>query len=459
MSNDAAAQAVRNLPQAGALLTDLYELTMLQAYHASGMNDTAVFELFVRELPPTRNFLLVGGLAQAVEFLTQLRFTDAEIAWLESTGRFGKPFLESLAGLRFTGDLDAVPEGSICFAGEPILRLTAPLREAQLVESRLMNLLHFQTVVASKAARCVLAARGKPLIDFGLRRSHGAEAALLSARASYIAGFAGTATTLAGALFGIPTFGTMAHSFIQAHDDEAQAFAHFARSYTGNAALLLDTYDTEAAAHKVVELARRLRSESIAIASVRLDSGDLAAHARNVRRILDAGGLQQTTIFASGNLDEHRLAALAAENAPIDAFGVGTRMNVSADAPFLDCAYKLTEYAGRGRRKRSEGKATWPGRRQVFRRYDAERRMQDDIVTLEGDAQAGTPLLLPVLRGGRVEAPLPSLAETRDHARAQLETLPPALRELHEAPAYPVTISSALREYAEQVDRHSATVQ
>jgi len=453
MKHGFALPVLRSLPQPGALLTDLYELTMLQAYQAGGMNEMTVFEFFVRELPATRNFLLVAGLAQVVEFLTRLRFTVREVAWLESTGRFGKSFLESLADLRFTGDLDALPEGSICFAGEPILRITAPLREAQLVESRLMNLLHFQTVVASKAARCVLAARGKRLIDFGLRRSHGAEAALLSARAAYVAGFAGTATTLAGALFGIPTFGTMAHSFIQAHDDEVEAFAHFARSQPGNAAMLLDTYDTEAAAHKVVELARQLRSESIGIASVRLDSGDLAAHARNVRRILDAGGLQETTILASGNLDEYRLAALVADNAPIDAFGVGTRMNVSADAPFLDCAYKLTEYARRGRRKRSEGKATWPGRRQVFRRYDAEGRLLSDVVTLEGDVQAGAPLLAPVLRGGRVQARLPSLAESRDYARAQLETLPPALRELHEAPGFPVTIAPALREYAEQVDR------
>jgi nicotinate phosphoribosyltransferase len=437
-----------------ALLTDYYELAMLQAYHRNGMNEIAVFELFVRELPRERNFLVAAGLAQAVEFLAGLQFTPADLAWLESTGRFTPPFLQSLAQLRFTGDVDALPEGTVCFGYQPIARVTAPLREAQLVESRLMNLLHFQTVVASKAARCTLAARGKPLIDFGLRRSHGGEAGLLSARASYLAGFAGTATTLAGALFDIPTFGTMAHSFIQAHDDEVQAFSEFARSQPRNAALLIDTYDTEAAAHKVVALAPKLRAESIPITAVRLDSGDLAAHARNVRRILDAAGERDITIFASGNLDEHRIDALLAGGAPIDAFGVGTRMNVAADAPYLDCAYKLVEYAGRGRRKRSEGKATWPGRKQVFRRFDGDGRVDGDTVTLATENEPGTPLVVPVLRGGRPVAALPSLDAIRAYARRQLEALPARLRSLQPAaPPYPVTLAPALHALAAEVDR------
>jgi nicotinate phosphoribosyltransferase len=442
-------------PAASALLTDLYEIAMLQAYGSSRMNETAVFEFFARELPPTRNFLVAAGLAQAVEYLTQLRFAAAELAWLESTGRFGPAFLQSLADLRFTGDLDALPEGTVCFGNEPILRVTAPLCEAQLVESRLMNLLHFQTVVASKAARCVLAARGKPLIDFGLRRSHGAEAGLLSARASYLAGFSGTATALAGAMFGIPTFGTMAHSFIQAHDDEAQAFAHFAQSQPHHAALLIDTYDTEVAAHKVVQLAHELRAESIRISAVRLDSGDLAAHARSVRRILDSGGQGDITIFASGNLDEYRVATLLASGAPIDAFGIGTRMNVAADAPFLDCAYKLVEYGGRGRRKRSEGKATWPGRKQVFRRFDAEGQIEGDTVTLEGEREPGTALLTPVLRAGRSVAPQPSLDAIRALAHSQLEALPAPLKCLEPAAPYPVTIAPALHALAQEVDRRS----
>jgi nicotinate phosphoribosyltransferase len=444
------------LPAPGALLTDLYELTMLQAYHAHGMNERAVFDFYVRTLPAQRNFLLAVGLAQVIEYLTTLRFAAEELAWLQATGRFRVDFVQSLADLRFTGDVEALPEGTACFANEPLIRITAPLREAQLVESRVMNLLHYQTVVASKAARCVLAASGKALIDFGLRRAHGAEAGLLSARASYIAGFAGTATTLAAAAYDIPMFGTMAHSYIQAHDDEAQAFLQFARAQPSNAALLIDTYDTEAAAHKVVELARTLERESIRLAAVRIDSGDLAEHARRVRQILDAGGQSHVTIFASGNLDEHRIAQLLASGAPIDAFGVGTRMNVAADAPYLDCAYKLTEYAGRGRRKRSEGKATWPGRKQVWRRFDAAGRMAGDVISIEGDAQSGTALLQPVLRAGAPVAPLPSLSEIRAHARAQLAALPEALRGLLPVAPYPVTIAPALEALARRVDEGSS---
>jgi len=242
-------------PDDSPLLTDLYELTMLQAYRAGGMNDVAVFEMFVRALPPGRNFLLAAGLQQVVEYLLALRFADDDLAWLASTGRFDRAFLDSLRDFRFTGDLDAMPEGTAVFADEPLLRVTAPLREAQFIESRVLNLVHLQTLVASKAARCVLAAAGRPLIDFGLRRAHGAEAGLMSARASYLAGFAGTATVEAARRFGVPVFGTMAHSFVQAHDDEAAAFAGFARAQPDNATLLIDTYDTAGGARKAVALA------------------------------------------------------------------------------------------------------------------------------------------------------------------------------------------------------------
>jgi nicotinate phosphoribosyltransferase len=432
----------------GPLLTDLYELTMLQAYRACGMNDTASFELFVRALPPERNFLLAAGLEQVVDYLLALRFADDELAWLASTGRFDPAFLDSLRDFRFTGDLDAVPEGTAAFADEPLLRITAPMREAQFIESRVLNLVHLQTLVASKAARCVLAANGRPLVDFGLRRAHGAEAGLLSARASYLAGFAGTATVEAARRFGVPVFGTMAHSFVQAHDDEVAAFADFARSQPGNTTLLIDTYDTARGAQRAVALS----ASGIAVQGVRIDSGDLATHAREVRRILDDGGLAGARIFASGNLDEHRLQALVAAGAPIDAYGVGTRMNVSADAPFLDCAYKLVEYAGVPRRKRSEGKATWPGRKQVHRRFDPSGTMVGDLLTLEGDAAGGTALLEPVLRGGRRVAPAPSLDSLRERARQQIDALPAALRALSPAPAYPVTVAPALRQLAEAVD-------
>jgi nicotinate phosphoribosyltransferase len=283
-----------------ALLTDLYQLTMLRAYFAHGMRETAVFELFVRKLPANRNFLMAAGLEQALAFLEQLRFSEEELEWVEKSGRFPRGFAADLASLRFTGEVHAVPEGTIFLPNEPILRVTAPMPEAQLVESRLMNLVHFETLIASKAARGVLAAPGKLLVDFGLRRAHGAEAGLLGARASYIAGYAGTATVSAAQRMGIPVFGTMAHSFVQAHDDESAAFQHFAEAYPRGTVLLLDTYDTEIAAHKAVALASRFkeRGNGIHIGGVRLDSGDLAALARNVRRILDEGGLGQATIAA-----------------------------------------------------------------------------------------------------------------------------------------------------------------
>ncbi len=433
------------------LLTDLYELTMLQAYRASGMNETAVFEMFVRALPSARNFLLVAGLEQVVDYLLGLRFADDELDWLASTGRFDAGFVESLRDFRFTGNLDAMAEGTVAFADEPLLRVSAPLREAQFIESRVLNLVHLQTLVASKAARCVLAAEGRPLIDFGLRRAHGAEAGLLSARASYLAGFAGTATVEAARRFGVPVFGTMAHSFVQAHDDESAAFADFARAQPRNATLLIDTYDTARAAHKVVALARR----GLPVQGVRIDSGDLGAHAREVRQILDDGGLHQARIFASGNLDEHRVRALVAGGAPIDAFGVGTRMNVSADAPFLDCAYKMAEYEGKPRRKRSEGKANWPGRKQVFRRLDDAGRFAGDLLTLEDDDAPGMPLLESVLRAGaRVGGP-PPLAALRARAQAQMAALPEALRSLSPAAAYPVAVSPSLRALADEVDAQS----
>jgi nicotinate phosphoribosyltransferase len=426
------------------LLTDLYQLTMLQGYFDQQMEETAVFEFFVRKLPRHRNFLVAAGLEQALHYLEHLHFTADELAWLSSSGRFTREFIDSLGKLRFTGDVHAMPEGTIFFPEEPILRVTAPLPQAQLVESRLINLLQFQTLVASKAARAVLAAPDKLLVDFGMRRAHGAEAGLFAARASYIAGFAGTATVLAGKLFDIPTYGTMAHSFVQAHDDESAAFLHFARSNPDNVVLLIDTYDTERAAQKVAALAPTLRAEGITIRGVRLDSGDLAEHARRVRSILDRAGLAEVTIFASGNLDEHALAEMSANGAPIDGYGVGTRLDVSADAPYLDCAYKLQEYAGRARRKRSEAKATWPGRKQVFRQGDG-RRYLADIVALETDRHDGEPLLVPVMRGGRRLAPSPPLSEPRRRVAESLKKIPETLRSLETAAPYPVTIAPSIK--------------
>jgi nicotinate phosphoribosyltransferase len=432
----------------GALLTDLYQLTMLQAYYDRGMGEPAVFELFVRRLPVSRNFLLAAGLEQALDYLAALRFTERDVEALRRMGLFGDGFLEWLARLRFTGDVDAMPEGTVFFADEPVLRVTAPIAEAQLVESRLVNIVHLQTLIASKAARCVLAAPGKTLVDFGMRRAHGADAALHAARASYLAGFTGTSTVSAHPAFGIPIFGTMAHSFVEAHDSEIEAFAHFADSHRGPITLLIDTYDTVRGAERVVALAKRLGDRKIA--AVRLDSGDFDALAREVRRRFDAAGLREIQIFASGGLDEHRVRELVAAEAPIDGFGIGTALDVSEDCPALDCVYKLQAYAGRPRRKRSSGKATWPGTKQVFRRTDGA-RFECDALAVEGDAQPGEPLLAPVMRGGaRIAAP--TLAQSRAHAAAQLERLPEALRALDRGAAYPVDVADTLRELAARVD-------
>ncbi|NJM13618.1 MAG: nicotinate phosphoribosyltransferase [Synechococcaceae cyanobacterium SM1_2_3] len=442
-----------NLLINSALLTDLYQLTMLQTYHAERMGETAVFELFTRSLPSERNFLIAAGLEQALDYLEKLHFTAEELDWLADCGRFGPDFIAALASFRFTGTVHALPEGSVFFANEPVLRITAPLSQAQLVESRLINLIHFQTVIASKAARCVLAAPDKLLVDFGMRRAHGAEAALLAARAAYLTGFSGTATVLAGMKFGIPLFGTMAHSLIQAYAHEEDAFESFAIAQPGNVVLLIDTYDTEAAAHKLVKLAPRLRQYGIAIKGVRIDSGDLAAHAHAVRRILDAGGLTDVTLFGSSDLDEHRLRELLAADAPFDGFGVGTRLDASTDAPTLDLVYKLQEYAGQPKRKRSEGKATWPGRKQIYRQTDADGLMTGDCVGLEDQPHPGQPLLIKAMEHGRrLQAP-ESLAVIRQRTQTQLAALPPALRVNQPAPPYAVDIAPELRELAARLDQ------
>jgi nicotinate phosphoribosyltransferase len=429
-------------PLSSPLLTDLYELTMLQAYYESGMTETAVFELFVRKLPPQRDFLVAAGLEQALDFVEGLRFGEEELDWISRCGQFKPAFADRLAKLRFTGDIHALPEGTVFFPNEPLLRVTAPLPQAQLLETRILNLVHFETIIASKAARCRLAARGKGLIDFGLRRAHGAEAGLLAARASYLAGFDGTSTALAAPRFGIPVFGTMAHSFVQAHDTEAEAFAHFAAAFPDKAVLLIDTYDTAAGARTAVGAARNLKG-------VRLDSGDLDALSREVRSILDQAGEKKAIIFASGNLDEERVARLVAGGAPIDSFGVGTSMTTSADHPYLDAVYKLQEYAGRPRRKRSTGKATWPGRKQVYRRYAADGSFSSDVVSLHDDACPGEALLAPVMRRGR-RLPQPGLKEARAHCLAQLARLPKAY-------PYPVEVSPTLRALAAEVDRSLLT--
>jgi nicotinate phosphoribosyltransferase len=445
--------------RSSALLTDLYQINMMQAYLDRGATDTAVFELFARNLPPRRGFLVAAGLEQALQFLETLQFSPTEIEWLKSTGRFRPNLIDYLSSFRFTGDVHAMPEGTVFFANEPILRVTAPLPLAQFVESRLINIVHYQTLIAAKAARMMLAAPNKVLVDFGFRRAHGAEAGLMAARASYLTGFAGTATVLAGQEFGIPIYGTMAHSFIESFDDESAAFAAFAQSRPDNLVFLIDTYDVEAAARKVVALAPKLQQAGITIRGVRLDSGDLIVLSRSVRAILDAGGLQAVTIFASGGLDEDDLARFAKENAPIDGLGIGTAMTTSTDVPALDVVYKLQEYAGVPRRKRSANKATWPGRKQVWRRYGADGRMVADFLTLEAPSREsareehGEPLVRLVMQNGKRVALAPSLDDIRRHSKRELERLPQPLRRLDPTAAYSVEVADALRDLADEVDR------
>jgi nicotinate phosphoribosyltransferase len=435
------------------LIIDLYQLNMIEAYLAHGETKPAIFEFFVRRLPDRRGFLIAAGLEQALDYLESLHFSAEDVAWLASTGRFSTRLLDYLERFGFTGEVHAMPEGTVFFADEPILRVTAPLPEAQLVETRLINLLHFQSLIASKAARIVLAAPGKLLVDFGLRRAHGAEAGVLAARASFIAGFAGTATVEAEKLFGIPAFGTMAHSFVEAHDDEATAFERFAHARPENLTLLLDTYDSEAAARTVVALAPRLRAAGIRIRAVRLDSGNLTTLSKSVRRVLDEGGLSDVTIFASGGLDEDAILSEIAAGAPIDGFGVGTSLTTSSDVPALDCAYKLQEYAGVPRRKQSPGKATWPGRKQVWRQYGADGRMTGDVLSIEGDEQPGTRLVERVMAGGKRLAPKPTLAEIRARAASELKNLPEPLRQLQPDVPYPVRVAESLKRLAAETDR------
>ena len=440
-------------PTTSPLATDLYELNMIQAYLDRGEAKTAVFEFFVRRLPARRNFLLAAGLEDTLAYLETLRFSAAEIDWLKSTRRFRDNLIDYLAEFRFTGDVHAIPEGTVCFPNEPLVRITAPLPVAQLVGTRLINIMHFQTMIASKAARMVLAAPGKILSDFGLRTAHGAEAGLFSARASYIAGFTNAANVLAGERYGIPIVGTMAHSFVQVHGDESTAFEYFARSRPEGVVLLIDTYNTEAGARKVVQLAPKLKADGINIRGVRIDSGDLGAMAKKVRAILDAGGLSDVIIVVSGGINEDVLQTMTASKAPIDGYGIGVNLDASIDAPSLDCAYKLQEYAGEPRRKLSEGKVTWPGSKQVWRSYGADGRMSGDVLSLESDTQAGETLIVPVMRKGKRVDAAPTLTQIRERATRELARMPESLRRLEKAEDYPVRVSDKLKALAAQVDK------
>lgn len=434
---------VAELPPEVALLTDLYELTMMQAYYAEGMTAPAVFDLSVRSLPSQRNVLIACGVEDVLAYLEALRFSPEAIGYLDGLGRFRPEFLERLASFRFTGTVRAIPEGTPMFAGEPLLEVVAPLPEAQLVETFLLNQVTMQTVLASKAVRCVFAAAGRPVVDFGLRRTHGTDAGLKAAKAAYIAGFAGTSNVLAGMQYGIPVMGTMAHSYIQAHASEEEAFRAFARQYPGTT-LLVDTYDTIEGVRALCRLTAEPGDE-FRVSAVRLDSGDLETLAREARALLDAAGLQRVEIVASGGLEERAVARLRASGAPIDSFAVGTQVGTSADQPVLDTVYKLAEYAGEGRIKLSTAKVTLPGRKQVFRSFRDGVAVRD-VVGLADERLDGVPLLVEVMRDGRrVATAEGSLERARARAAEGVAALPPRLHTLDPADEpYRVEVSAGL---------------
>ena len=415
-----------------ALFCDLYELTMAAGYYASGVGGTATFELFVRALPPERNFLVAAGLADVLEALEHWVFDEQATSYLATLPMFSSDFLDHLAGMRFSGEIRAVAEGEVVFGGEPIVEVTAPLIEAQLLETLLLNLVGTATMQASKAARVALAAQGRAFADFSARRDHGVASAMSAARTSVIAGASSTSLMEAGRRFGLEVSGTMAHAYVMAFDDERDAFRSFARAFPDNAVLLLDTWDTVQGAHHAVEVARELADEGVRVVGVRLDSGELDVLARTVRAILDDAGLRDIRIVVSGDLDEHRIAELVAAGAPIDAFGVGTRMGTSADAPFLGVVYKLVNDERGPKLKLAEGKATLPGRKQVWRQEGY------DVLGLIDENLDGRALL--------TSATSESVDVVRERCRGAVASLPDRLRQLTPAaPSYEVRISAGLK--------------
>jgi nicotinate phosphoribosyltransferase len=439
-----------------ALFTDLYELSMMQAYQAEGMAGEAVFSLFFRRLPRQRNFILACGLGDVLDYLEALSFGPDSLAYLDSLGKFSPAFLDSLAAFRFTGEVHAVAEGTPVFANEPLLEVVAPLPQAQLVETLVMNQIHLASILASKAARVVAAAEGRVVVDFGSRRMHGIDAALKAARAFHVAGLQATSNLLAGWAYGLPVTGTMAHSFVQAFEREGEAFRAFARQFP-ETILLVDTYGTLAGVERVIALAGEL-GEAFRVVGVRLDSGDLGALALAARQRLDEAGLGEVQIFASGGLDEYEIARLVGVGAPIDGFGIGTALGVSQDAPSLDIAYKLCAYEGRGRLKLSAGKPILPGRKQVFRQ-EAEGQALGDVIGRAEEALPGRPLLGCVMRDGKRLAPAEPLDAARARAVAEIAALPAAYRGLAPAePGYPVAISERLTRYQAQIKREILAV-
>jgi nicotinate phosphoribosyltransferase len=437
-------------PRSIGLATDLYQLTMAAAYHAHRRDEVATFELFVRKLPPGRSYLVVAGLEQALEYLRALRFTDEDVDYLRALPVFkhvAADFFDYLRGLRFTGEVWAMPEGTLAFEGEPLLRVTAPIIEAQLLETYLLSTINFQTLIASKAARMVEAARGRGVVEFGTRRAHGIEAGLFAARAAYIGGCVGTSNVEAGWRFGVPVYGTAAHSWIMSFAHEADAFRAFHQVFPEHTTLLLDTYDTINGARLATEIGPSL-------AGVRLDSGDMTALSKEVREILDGAGMQRTKIMASGDLNEFKIAEMLAAGARVDLFGVGTELATSRDQPALGGVYKLVELREGNRvepkMKLSREKATYPHAKQVWR-AEAGGEFVGDTVGMASEQLEGEPLLECVMRGGEVVAPPPSLRESQQRAHHQLRRLPARYKLLAEAGRYPVRVSAELEHRRQQL--------
>ncbi|UCC40007.1 MAG: nicotinate phosphoribosyltransferase [Candidatus Aminicenantes bacterium] len=430
-----------------ALFTDLYELTMAACYHDYGLLDQATFSLFIRNYPPSRRYFVSAGLADALRYLEDLKFTSEDLEYLEKTALFKPDFLSYLEEFRFTGDVYAIPEGRIFFANEPLLEVTAPLIEAQIIETFIINALNLQVMIATKASRCFQAAWPRKLVDFSLRRTQGADAGMKVARASFIGGFIGTSNVLAGKMYGIPTYGTMAHSFITCFENEIDAFRAFAHTFPDNAVLLVDTYDTLSGTAKAAEVGKEMVRRGKTLKGVRLDSGDIARLSKQVRNIFSKSGLDKTTIFASGGFDEYKIQKVLRQGADIDSFGVGTKMGVSADAPYFDMAYKLVKYRGRPVMKLSPEKVTLPSEKQVFRFLTSKGKLRRDVLGLRDDKlREGKPLLQKVMAKGKTKAKLLPLDQIQRTFLEEFVHLDKKYKTLGERGAeYPVSLSSRLR--------------
>jgi len=434
-------------PRIGPLFTDFYELTMAAGYFDHQIVAEATFSVFLRENPEgSRGYYVAAGLDDILEGLENFRFSDDDIRYLKETARFADDFLDYLRSWRYRGSVHAMAEGTIFFPDEPILELTAPIIDAQIVETFVLNAAGLQTLLATKAARCVHVAEGRPLIDFSLRRTQGVDAGLKVARCTYIAGFPATSNVLGGKLYDIPVSGTMAHSFVSAFSSELEAFRAFADTFPDQCVLLIDTYDTLDGARNAVTVARELRSKGKSLLGVRLDSGDMATLSRQVRQILDEAGFEEVKIFASSGFDEFKIERVLSEGARIDAFGVGTKIGVSADLPYLDIVYKLVRYDGRDVRKLSPGKVTLAGKKQVFRFSGPDGRFREDVIGRRDETMpSAEPLLDCCMVGGRRTRPPESLDELRRRFQQNFACLDAAYKPLVSPAGYPVRISPALR--------------